>query len=152
MTSRLWIEAPGEFGRAHEIAEHHGQLTALGLGQRGYLAQCRRPWDIGQDGTERGDGAEQSAAVADRCHAERLQILARQPAQNLLVNVVVAERGQISFEPEAAQPFGHIHRNCIGTASLRIHYNPNTASVQVAGWSSCVSRKVGDRPGGPDPI
>src|SRR6516164_970422 len=43
-------------------------------------------------------------------------MLTRQPTQNLPVNVVVAEPGRILFEPEAAQPFGHIHRSCPETA------------------------------------
>jgi hypothetical protein len=36
---------------------------------------------------------------------------------------VVTERGPIFFEPEAAQPSGHIHRSCSETASLADHYN-----------------------------
>jgi hypothetical protein len=56
-----------------------------------------------------GDGVKQAAAVADRRDAEIAQIVACQPAQNLPVNVVVAERWRILFEPEVPQPFGHIH-------------------------------------------
>jgi len=41
------------------------------------------------------------------------QVLSREAAQNLLIDVVVAERGHISFEPEAAQPLGHIHVSCL---------------------------------------
>jgi len=47
--------------------------------------------------------------VADRRDTQRAQIFGRQPAQYLPVDVVGAERGQIFFEPEPAQPFGHIH-------------------------------------------
>ena len=74
--------------------------------------QWRRQGDVWRDGTERGDGVEQSAAVADGPDAELPQILARQPAQNLRVNIVVSERGRILFEPDLAQSLGHIHRNC----------------------------------------
>ena len=64
------------------------------------------------------DGVEQSTAVADRRDTELAQILARQPAQHLPVNVVAAESGPILFEPEPTQPFGHIHRSCPETAEI----------------------------------
>jgi hypothetical protein len=44
-----------------------------------------------------------------RVDAEIAQIVACQLAQNLPVNVVVAERGRVLFEPEVPQPFGDIH-------------------------------------------
>ena len=50
------------------------------------------------------------------------QVLSREAAQNLLIDVVVAERGHISFEPEAAQPLGHIHVSSLKTSSLGDHY------------------------------
>ncbi len=109
------IEARRQRRRTDQIAEHHGQLAPLGLGLCRYIVGCRRHGDIGQGATECGDRVKHSAAVADRRDAELAQILARQPAQNLLVNVVVAERGRILFEPKPAQPFGHIHRS---------HYSP----------------------------
>jgi len=59
--------------------------------------------------------------VTNRRDAEFAQIIARQPPQNLPINVVVAERGPILFEPKAAQPFGHIHRSRPETASLGDH-------------------------------
>src|SRR5262249_43117732 len=66
---------------------------------------------------QRGNGIEQPAAVPDRCNAELTQILARESAQNLPINVLVTKPGPILFEPESAQPFGHIHRICPETAS-----------------------------------
>jgi len=51
--------------------------------------------------------------MADRVDAKFAQILGRQPAQDLPVDVVLAKRGRVLLEPEAAQPFGHVHRNCI---------------------------------------
>src|ERR1700674_1027732 len=84
-----------------KVAEYHCQLAPFGLGLRRYIDGCRRRGHIGREGMERRDGVEQPTAVADRPDAELAQILARQPAQNLAVNVVVAERGRILFEPEA---------------------------------------------------
>src|SRR5215470_1804205 len=69
--------------------------------------------------------------MTNRCDAELAEILAGQPAQYLPINVIVAERGRILLEPEAAQPFGHIHRSCPGTASLGKHYTPVLQSVQL---------------------
>ena len=47
--------------------------------------------------------------MPDRRDTEFAEILARQPPQNFPVDVVVAECGRVLFEPETAQPFGHIH-------------------------------------------
>jgi len=61
--------------------------------------------------------------MADRRNTELAQILNRQPAQNLPINVVVTEHGLISLEPKAAEPFGHFHMSRLETASLANHYN-----------------------------
>src|SRR5438067_730534 len=42
--------------------------------------------------------------------ARSAQVVRRQPAPDLPVNIVDAECGRILFEPEAAQPFGNVHR------------------------------------------
>ena len=106
----LGIEAPRQRCRAHQIAKHHGQLPPLGLaGSKRSLGRCRRCLNSPVPIDESGDRVKQAAAVADRRNAEIAQIVAGQPAQNLPVNVVVAERWRILFEPEVPQPFGHIH-------------------------------------------
>jgi hypothetical protein len=65
--------------------------------------------------------------VPDRRDPKLTQVFARQSTQNLPVDVVIAERGRVLFKPEAAQPFGHIHRSRPETASLKDHYNPGVA-------------------------
>ena len=65
--------------------------------------------------------------MADRRNTELAQILNRQPAQNLPINVVVTEHGLISLEPKAAEPFGHFHMSRLETASLANHYNSDAA-------------------------
>ena len=67
--------------------------------------------------------------MPDRRDTEFAEILARQPAQNFPVDVVVAERGRVLFEPETAQPFGHIHRYRSETASLGPITSPALHSV-----------------------
>jgi hypothetical protein len=56
-----------------------------------------------------------------------LVMLACQPAQNLPVNVVVAERGHILFTPEAAQPFGYLYPSC-PQGRPQGHYYPGVVS------------------------
>ena len=73
--------------------------------------------------------------MADRRDTQLAQVLSREPAQNLPINVVVAERGHILLEPEAAQPFDHIHGSCLETASLGNHYN--LSAVFCPGFSVC---------------
>jgi len=97
--------------RADEIAKHHRQLAAFGIGGSQCINGRRRYSSGGHRGAERSDSVEDSAAVADRHDAELTQILGRQPPQHLPVNVVLAERGRVLFEPEAAQPFRYIDRH-----------------------------------------
>ena len=52
---------------------------------------------------------EQPPAMANRCDAQVAQILGRQPAQNLPVDVVGTERRRVFFEPELAQPLHDVH-------------------------------------------
>jgi hypothetical protein len=137
----LGIEARRQHRRVDEVAEHHGQLASLGNAGRS------NGWDGGErccgcwlNIPQRRDGIEQSAAVPDRSNTELTQILARESTQNLPINVVVVERGPIFFEPEAAQPFSHIHRSCSETASLGDHYNPGAEFCP-----GCLGRPAGGR-------
>jgi hypothetical protein len=95
--------------RADQIAEHHAQLAALDLHPHPSLPRKRRKRGRDREGAERGNGVEQSAAMANRGDPKLAKVLGRQPAQYFPVNVVVAERGLILLEPEAAQPFAYIH-------------------------------------------
>jgi hypothetical protein len=63
----LGIEPRRECGRADQVAEHHRQLPAFGLGLRRCIGGCR---GRGYVRTERRDGVEQPAAVPDRPDAE----------------------------------------------------------------------------------
>src|SRR5262249_27462063 len=122
------IEARCQHRRVGEIAEHDRQLAPLGLagstaswGRQERFLECRLYVP------QSGNGIEQPATVTNRRDTELAQILARESTQNLPINVVVAERGLILFEPEASQPFGHIHRSCPEATSLGDHYNPGVA-------------------------
>jgi len=67
--------------------------------------------------------------MPDRRDTEFAEILARQPPQNFPVDVVVAECARVLFEPETAQPFGHIHTCRPETASLGPITSPALHSV-----------------------
>jgi hypothetical protein len=108
----LGIELRRQGGRADQVAKQHRQLAPLGLSKG-------RPGGFGcLDALPEGpDRVKQPPAVTDRCDTQLAQILGREPTQDLSVNIVVAERWPVLFEPEAAQPFGHIHSNCLERAS-----------------------------------
>src|SRR4029077_2184858 len=99
-------------GRTGEVREHHGDLTAFGS-VLSWLRKCR-----GSCGrrrvrrlfrTQSSDGIQQHAAMAESLDAKLLEVLRRQPRQNLLVDLVLAERGLIPFETKAPQPFSEVH-------------------------------------------
>jgi hypothetical protein len=73
---------------------------------------------------------------ADRRDTELAQIPPVSRRRNLVVNVVVVERGRILFEPEAAQLFGHIHRNSPKRQSLGNQYHPGAAFSPDGLWSA----------------
>jgi len=81
------------------------------------------------------------------------QVLSREAAQNLLIDVVVAERGHISFEPEAAQPSDHIHGSCLTTASVRNHYNLSAVFCPGSVCREAIRKDMTSRPRPPlEPI
>jgi hypothetical protein len=47
--------------------------------------------------------------MADRGHAQADQVVGRQLRQDLGIDIVVAERWLVLFEPQPAQPRRHIH-------------------------------------------
>ena len=96
--------------RADEIAKHHRQLPALGLGWCRGITVCDGHGSSGCLSAEPGDGVEQSPAVADQADAEILQVLGRQARQYPLVDLVRVERRLVLLEPEIPQPFCDIHR------------------------------------------
>ena len=101
----LGIELRGKRGRAHEIAEHHRQLPALG-GENG----CRRLGHWSDIATQSRDGIEQFAAMTDRSNSECDQIIGRQAGHNRGVDIVVAEGGRVTLETQAAQPHCDVHQ------------------------------------------
>jgi hypothetical protein len=47
--------------------------------------------------------------MSDRGYANADQIVSGQVRRHLGVNIILAKSGLVAFEPESAQPFGHIH-------------------------------------------
>ena len=52
--------------------------------------------------------------MADRGDAQLAQILGSQPPQYVAVDIIVAECGRVSFEPQPAQPRCYIHTVVLG--------------------------------------
>ena len=86
----LGIEPRRHRGRADEVAEHHGELAALG-GVRGCLrghGDCRFRRSFRR--TQTCDRLEQALAVPEG-HAEFFEVAVRQLSQNLGVDVILAK-------------------------------------------------------------
>ena len=88
----LRIEPRRQRRRADEVAEHHRQLPAFGLGAELGYRGAPSSRSNGRLGAERDDGGEQLAAVADRGHAKADQVVGRQLPQYLGVDIVIKER------------------------------------------------------------
>jgi hypothetical protein len=106
---------PGrERRRADQVAEHHGQLSAFGLGGSRCIGWHRRhdgggSRAGGRRGTKRGNGVEQLAPVADRGHANANQVVGSQLPQYLGVDIVIAEGRRIALEAQILQPRRYVH-------------------------------------------
>ena len=68
--------------------------------------------------SQSSEGVEQRTAVADDANAQILQVLRRQVRENLLGDLVLAERRLIPFEAQAPQPIPDIHDGVLVTRRL----------------------------------
>jgi hypothetical protein len=95
----LELEPRRQRGRADEVAEHHGQLPAFGIGS------CRWRHRGGRRlATRHGNRCEQFPAMTNRDNANLPEILRRQLGEHLTIDFVVAERRLVLLETQAAQP------------------------------------------------
>jgi hypothetical protein len=92
------IESHGERGRADQIAEHHRQLPAFGLG--GHQDVEGRYPGGGGFGAEHGNCVEELAAMDPKHHAEILEILRRELRQHVPIDFVVAERRHVALKAQ----------------------------------------------------
>ena len=111
--------------RTLDVGEQHGDLLALALERRA-RAQDALGQMPGHAGFERRrrlalaghlqirDGGEQLLAVPERSDAELLEIVRRQRAQDLGVDVVRRERFGILAEAVVLQPGADVHRSSLG--------------------------------------
>jgi len=84
----LRIEAGRQGGRAHQIADHHGEVTAFGLVTQSRFGRCFSR--CRSDPIELRDRAQNPAAMPKQ-NAEILEVLFRQIADDREVNAVVGE-------------------------------------------------------------
>ncbi len=57
--------------------------------------------------------------MPDRCDADVFEILGGKLAQHRPIDLIVAESGLVSLEPQAAQPFCDIHQPVSRSADYR---------------------------------
>ncbi len=95
------VDAAGDLGEAHHVAEQHGQRAPLaGFACSGTDFGARGPgWrrHAGRRIVELGDGAHQPFAVTER-NAELLEVCFFQQAQRRHVDVVVGKRLRVLFK------------------------------------------------------
>ncbi len=84
----LRIEADRQGGRAHQIADHHGEVTAFGLVTQSRFGRCFSRCT--SDPIELRDRAQNPAAMPEQ-NAEILEVLLRQIADDREVNGVIGE-------------------------------------------------------------
>jgi hypothetical protein len=96
----LGIEPRRQLRRADQVAEHHRELPAFGIGSCRRVAGCYRHNGGRPLGTERGDGIQQLAPVADRCNADLSEIFRRQLRQHLPIDLIVAEGRHIALKAQ----------------------------------------------------
>src|SRR6516225_2248197 len=100
----LRVKTSGERRRAHEIAEHHRQLTALGHGSD--TVRLGRRIKVA---AQRGDSREQLAAVPDEAYAKFPEIVGSQLRQYRDIDRVVTKRLIVLLHSEAVEPGCDVH-------------------------------------------
>ena len=107
----LGIEPRGKRGRADEIAEHHGELAALGGVWAGGSTRvpCATAVSSADLARKLRNGRQQLPSMSDGTHAEFHQVVSRQVGQDLAVDLIVTERRLVLAEPKAPQPAPHVH-------------------------------------------
>ena len=110
----LRVQLRGEARRADKIAEHDCDRTALGRCLKALRwsrlrrgsGNVRRRTRAGYD----GDRVEQPSSIANNRNANVLEVVNRQPRQQVRVDLVVPELLLVLAEPKTAKPPADIHR------------------------------------------
>jgi hypothetical protein len=111
----LGVEPSRELGRTDQIAEHHRQLPAFGIGGSRGIVGRRNHRRGGRRSAERSNCGEELAAMTDRSHADADQVVGRQLRQHFVIDIIVSECGRVSFEPQLAQPRHYVHAVILGS-------------------------------------
>ena len=102
LTQILRVKTGRQRGRADQIAEHHRQLPAFGVGGS---RSCRRHgggrsrWG-GYRHTKRSNRVEQPPAITDERDAEVPQVLQRKAWQDVRLDPVLKEGRRIAFKSQ----------------------------------------------------
>ena len=123
--------------------------SAVGAQAAGSSGRCPVTAAVGDGGAERGDRVEQLAAMADQGDAEMLQILGRQLRQHFAIDLVVAERRRVLFEPQPPQPRRYVHAVILGSEErqpLMVDDIPLPFELPAAALKYVQSQVSGQRP------
>src|SRR5262249_9570750 len=99
--------------RAHEVADHYGEVTSFGSSQPG-LASPGMPFDSARDqgtgriGLQSVNSFDEPLSVTQR-YPELLEIGFRQICKHIGVDRVLGERWLIACEAQVAQPVANFH-------------------------------------------
>jgi hypothetical protein len=129
-THVLGIESGREGSGAHQIADHHGDVTALGSGRPGLPAlhlppNCPRDERTGRAGGHRPDRLNEALPVAQR-YPELLEIALCQLRQHIAADRVLDECRLITPEAEVSQPAANVHSRAL---SVQAHHGDKTCPV-----------------------
>jgi hypothetical protein len=137
------VHAGRKRGRAHQVAEHHCDLAALGAvallwdnGSRGRSGMRRSAF---LDAIQLGYGAQQQASMTERRDPEFLQVCVCEIRQDGKGNLVLNEALSVLPETELLQPLGdRLRRQCTHAA--------NSSSNAFASFRSRVSNPSVNHP------
>src|SRR5262249_20332442 len=122
----LRIESRRQGRRAHQIADHHGEVTALGLVTRHRFGRCFNR--CRSDPIKLRDRAQNLATMPEQ-NAEVLEVLLRQIADDREVNGVVGEPLGVLTQADRFKPLGNAFH---GIQTPRAFLQPVTRSPLVA--------------------
>src|SRR5262249_43495482 len=107
--------------RAHQVADHDGEMTALGGSHPRLRGLCISPnccdERIGRAGGHPPNGPNEALPVAQR-YPELLEIALCQLRQHIAVDRVLDECRLITLEAEVSQPAANVHGSALTRTRL----------------------------------
>src|SRR5262249_17270742 len=101
----LWIEAGRQRSRAHQVADHHREMTALGLVTRQRIGSRRKMRWRGRGSGKASKRPKQSPAISKKHDAKLvLEIIVREVLKDRKIDPLFDKPVRIFGEPEGRKP------------------------------------------------